>query len=197
MKLTASYYLNDDVVFLARDLLGKVLYTNFNSVVTAGIITETEAYNGISDKACHAYNGRCTKRTSVMFREGGLAYVYLCYGIHSLFNVVTGKNGDPKAVLLRAVYPFKGKEQMLKRLNKEKTRDDIYTGPGKVTKALDIHYFQSGTSLLGEEIWIEDKNFKPDLHNILTTKRIGIDYAEEDKHLPYRFLLNDLSAIIT
>ena len=103
MKIPLSFYQSDDVVFLARSLLGKSLLTFLDGKLTGGIITETEAYAGINDKASHAYGGRKTKRTEVMYREGGVCYVYLCYGIHYLFNVVTGKKDVPHAVLIRGI----------------------------------------------------------------------------------------------
>ena len=112
MKLNKAYYQQEDVVNLASDLLGKVLVTKLNGKLTSGIITETEAYNGVVDKASHAYGGRRTARTEVMYAAGGISYVYLCYGIHHLFNIVTGKQNVPQAVLIRDVY----KRQVLRSL---------------------------------------------------------------------------------
>jgi DNA-3-methyladenine glycosylase len=108
MKLNKAFYLRENVVQIAKDLLGKCLCTNFDGVITSGIITETEAYEGITDKASHAYGNRLTQRTEIMYREGGIAYVYLCYGMYSLFNVVTNNRGIPHAVLIRGIHPLEG-----------------------------------------------------------------------------------------
>ena len=131
-KLTRDFYLQEDVVKISRELLGKVLCTKFNGKFTSGIITETEAYAGIPDKASHAYNGRRTKRTEVMYGMGGTAYVYLCYGIHHLFNIVTNKKDIPHAVLIRAVKPLDGIDLILKRRNQKKLTEKISSGPGTV-----------------------------------------------------------------
>src|SRR6187401_2200797 len=108
MKLDDSFYVREDVVQISRELLGKVLVTRMGNKITSGIITETEAYNGIIDKASHAYNNRRTKRTEIMYHVGGTAYIYLCYGIHSLFNVVTNEKDIPDAVLVRSIIPDRG-----------------------------------------------------------------------------------------
>src|SRR4051812_33790234 len=115
MKLKKSFYHRDDVVQIAKELLGKYLFTNFNNKLTGGIITETEAYCGVIDKASHAYRGRRTARTEIMYNAGGTAYVYLCYGVHSLFNVVTNRKDIPHAILIRAIQPTHGVETILKR----------------------------------------------------------------------------------
>lgn len=190
MKLTKRFYLRENVVHVSRDLLGKYLFTNFEGELTGGIITETEAYNGIVDRASHAYNNRRTDRTEIMFGEGGVAYVYLCYGIHSLFNVVTNKKNIPHAVLIRSIHPTHGIALMLKRRNKKTIDKSLTRGPGTVAQALGIHYSKNGTSLLGNEIWIENRNHKIKMGQIEISKRIGVDYAGEDAHLPYRFVLN-------
>ena len=107
-KLKKSFFLRNDVIAISKDLLGKILVTNFNGILTSGKIVETEAYMGPEDKASHAYNGRRTPRTETMFLTGGVSYVYLCYGIHNLFNIVTNKKNIPHAVLIRAIEPFDG-----------------------------------------------------------------------------------------
>ena len=112
-KLSKSFYRGNDVVKISKNLLGKILFTKIENKITAGIITETEAYEGATDKASHAYANKRTKRTEIMFQNGGVAYVYLCYGIHSLFNVVTNKNGIPHAVLIRGIKPIEGIETIL------------------------------------------------------------------------------------
>lgn len=190
MLIGASFYQRDDAVTIARELLGKFLFTRINGMVTAGIISETEAYSGVSDRASHAYNGRRTRRTEIMFAEGGAAYIYLCYGIHSLFNIVTGKKGDPQAVLIRGIFPVIGLETMMQRTGRSSLPPGFGRGPGIVSKALGMHYSQSGTSLMGNTIWLEDRGFRPDASDIGVSRRIGVEYAGEDALLPYRFILD-------
>ncbi len=189
-KLTAHYYQQPDVVPLARSLLGKYLMTNIRDVLTGGIITETEAYEGITDKASHAYNGLHSRRTETMYREGGICYVYLCYGMHHLFNVVTNKENIPHAVLIRGIFPRIGTEEMQKRTGKLISGYELTNGPGKLSKALGITVKRNGTSLTGNTIWIEDRGIKIQDSNIDTSTRIGVGYAGEDALLPYRFTLN-------
>ncbi len=186
-KLPGSFYLGTDVVKIARSLLGKVIITQFDGVTTAARIVETEAYNGIVDKASHAYNNRRTARTEVMFGKGGVAYVYLCYGIHHLFNVVTNKEGTPHAVLIRAAEPIFGIEAMLWRTGKVIADYTLTKGPGNVSKALGIHTRHTGLSLSGDELIIASDRYKLSTAQIITSQRIGVDYAAEDALLPYRF----------
>ncbi|MES2565303.1 MAG: DNA-3-methyladenine glycosylase [Bacteroidota bacterium] len=185
-KLKASYYLNTDVVFLAKHLIGKTLCTNINSVLTSGIITETEAYNGVIDKASHAYGERRTNRTETMYSKGGVSYVYLCYGIHRLFNIVTNSNGTPHAILIRAIYPIKGLEEIIIRRG-AKFSDKLCVGPGKVSQALGIDLIHNNISLTGKEIWLQDDRIHINEKDIQVGPRIGVDYAGEDAKLPYRF----------
>ncbi len=182
--------MNNDVIFLAKDLIGKVLCTQINGEYCSGIISETEAYNGIYDKASHAYNNRRTKRTEIMFEAGAHSYVYLCYGIHMLFNVVCSDEGIPNAVLIRGIIPLEGIDTMEKRRNKKVSVKGFSSGPGTLTIALGIEMSHNKTSLLGDTIWIEDQRIKFSENEIQIGPRIGIDYAEEDKELPFRFLLN-------
>jgi DNA-3-methyladenine glycosylase len=187
--LSKTYFENPDVVALAKDLIGKRLNTFSDGVLTAGIITETEAYAGKGDKACHAHLGRFTKRTQVMYESGGIAYVYLCYGIHHLFNIVTNTNGNADAILIRAIEPTQGLQKMLERRNKQKLEKSLTSGPGNVTKALGITKSHNTKSVLGQEIWIDNPGIK--IESIVETTRIGIDYAEEDANLPWRFYKQD------
>lgn len=188
-RLLLDFYQNNNVCEVARQLIGKVLITCFENTLTAGRIVETEAYNGVVDKASHAYGGRFTNRTAVMYEPGGIAYVYLCYGIHHLFNVVTNEASVPHAVLIRGIEPVDGVAHMLHRFKKVKFDHSIGRGPGNVTKALDIKTGHTGTSLLESSIFISDDGWKTSKTNILATPRIGVDYAEEDAALPYRFIL--------
>jgi DNA-3-methyladenine glycosylase len=190
-KLDVSFYTRADVVRVSRDLLGKVLCTHFAGVRTEAVIVETEAYAGVNDKASHAYGGRRTPRTEVMYWEGGTAYIYLCYGMYSLFNVVTNVKDVPHAVLVRGAAPLAGLDVMLERMKKKKATPDLLIGPGKLSKALGLHYSLTGTSLLGEQVWIEDRGIKIPAKAIAVTPRIGIDYAGDDAALPYRFVVED------
>ncbi|MDQ3190570.1 MAG: DNA-3-methyladenine glycosylase [Bacteroidota bacterium] len=186
-KLTKNFYLRDNVITISKELLGKVLFTNINNVITAGIISETEAYAGITDKASHAYNNRRTNRTEIMYAEGGVAYVYLCYGIHHLFNIVTNVKDIPHAVLIRAVEPLVGLDEILLRRKLSKPTSKMTTGPGTVSQALGITTELTGISLLGSKIWIEDKGIKVNENQIIAGPRVGVDYAGEDALLAYRF----------
>jgi DNA-3-methyladenine glycosylase len=190
MKLDESFYIRKDVVKISRELLGKVLVTNFQGKITAGIITETEAYEGVTDKASHAYGNRRTQRTEIMYSKGGKAYVYLCYGIHSLFNVVTNKENIPHAVLVRAVFPVEGVDVMRKRRKVKIPDKKLTAGPGTVSQALGIHYLNSGENLLGNKIWVVDRGIKVPSSQIQISKRIGVDYAGKDALLPYRFVID-------
>ncbi|MBL7920476.1 MAG: DNA-3-methyladenine glycosylase [Bacteroidia bacterium] len=184
--LKASYYLNKDVVFLAKDLIGKTLCTLINGKLTCGIITETEAYAGVIDKASHSYGGRRTNRTETMYSKGGVSYVYLCYGIHRLFNIVTNDKDIPHAILIRAIYPTKGIEEIVKRRG-VKFSNNLCVGPGKVSQALGINLLHNNLSLTGKEIWLQDDKINIKENDIQVGPRIGIDYAGEDAKLPYRF----------
>jgi len=187
--LTRDFYLCDDVVRVSRDLIGKVLCTHIDGLTTSAIITETEAYAGIDDKASHAFGRRRTKRTEPMFAAGGVAYVYLCYGIHHLFNVVTNRADVPHAVLVRAGKPLTGLTAMLERRGKVKEDRSLLGGPGSLAKALGIQTEHTGTDLTDGAIWIEDQGIEIDALSISSGPRIGVDYAEEDAARPYRFTL--------
>ena len=189
MKLDPEYYLNENVVALAKDLLGKVLFTNINGEVSAGIIVETEAYFGIKDKASHAYGGRRTNRTETMYHKGGVAYVYLCYGMHNLFNVVSANENDPHAVLIRAIEPFAGIEIMEQRRQMLHSKPAISSGPGSAAKALGIDRSFNSKNLFGDEVWIEDQGICFSTVEIAATPRIGIAYAKEHALLPWRFFV--------
>lgn len=189
MKLPFSYYLHQDAVFLAQDLLGKVLYTQIDGEITAGIIVETEAYFGAADKASHAYGNKRTNRTEIMYSRGGVSYVYLCYGIHYMFNVVTSVENEPHAILIRAIEPLEGKEIMERRRNMAADKATISSGPGSAAKALGITLSLNAKDLDGEEIWIEDHNIRYQPSEIAAVPRVGIAYAQEHALLPWRFFV--------
>ena len=189
-KLPAAFYLQDTVE-VARQLIGKRLVHRVNGQELSAIICETEAYTGFSDKACHSYKGR-TERTEVMFEAGGRAYVYLIYGMYHCLNFVTEAEGEPAAVLLRGLEPVEGLARMsLNRFGKlpgELTsyqKKHFLDGPGKVCKALALTRAQNGLDLCGQELFLWDPGERPPV--IHTGPRIGIDYAEEAVHFPWRF----------
>jgi DNA-3-methyladenine glycosylase len=185
-KLPKSFYQRQDVVKIALELIGKVLVTNVNETLTSGVIVETEAYSD-RERGCHAYKGM-TARNKVMFDVGGRAYIYLCYGIHQMMNVVTNEKGKADAVLIRALKPLAGIEDILQRA-KTNSIKGLTTGPGKLTKALGISRKLNGQSLKGSEIWIEDQGITIARRHVVSSPRIGIDYAGEDALLPWRFSL--------
>ncbi len=192
MPLPHSYFQKDNVVALAKDLVGKRIVTQIEGKLVSGIINETEAYAGAIDKASHAYNNRRTLRTEIMYRNGGCIYVYLCYGIHSLVNIVTNQQDIPHAILIRSIVPEKGVETMQQRRGVQSLKT-ISDGPGKVAKALGISCANTGTELaetISDEalIWVENAVIVPEKY-IEATPRIGIDYAEEDKDNLWRFFV--------
>ncbi len=188
-KLPAAFYGRNNVVEITRELLGKILVTKFNNAITAGRIVEAEAYNGPFDKASHSYGNRRTKRTEVMYAAGGVAYVYLCYGIHQMFNVVTNVQDIPNAILIRALEPVIGIDTMLERSKKNLHGFDLTRGPGNVARALGLHTSHTGISLQSDELFIADDGLRYNESEIAVTTRIGVDYAAEDALLPYRFIV--------
>lgn len=187
MKLPESFYIESDVVSIAKSLIGKYLFTRIDGLVSGGYIVETEAYNGIIDKASHAYGNRHTPRTSVMYQQGGIAYVYLCYGIHEMLNIVTSVEGQPHAVLIRAIQPTVGLDVMQARRNMAVIKPNITMGPGSVAKALGISRKINGISLQSDTLWIEDQGLSFPDEAIASVPRVGVDYAGNDALLPYRF----------
>lgn len=190
--LPQRFYLEGDVVQISRKLLGKIIVTDIGNQLTLSRIVETEAYDGRVDKACHAYPNRKTPRTEVMFKTGGRSYVYLCYGIHYLFNIVTHAENEPNAVLLRAVEPLMGLNAMATR-RKLKSQINFTNGPGKLAGALGITKGFNDLVLYdtNSPIWIGEEKEKEPKPEIIQTTRIGVDYAEEDALLPWRFYIKD------
>jgi DNA-3-methyladenine glycosylase len=188
-QLTETFYQSYDVLGLASALLGKVLVSDIGRQRCTGIIVETEAYRGADDRACHAYPYRRTPRTEVMFRAAGHAYIYLCYGIHHLFNVVAGPEGQPDAVLVRALEPLENLELMLERRSARKASHTLCGGPGALSQALGLHTGYSGTSLVGlnAEIRIEDRGIQVHDDQIYRGTRVGVAYAGTCAQRPWRF----------
>ncbi|MCF6352985.1 MAG: DNA-3-methyladenine glycosylase [Cyclobacteriaceae bacterium] len=185
-RLPAPFYTNPDVVQIAQDLIGCKLCTKINGVLTSGIIVETEAYNGRMDKACHAFPDKRTPRTQIMYEKGGIAYIYFVYGMHYLFNVVTNKKEFADAVLIRAIEPTDGLEEMYTRREMNKNGKLLTGGPARLAQALGIDKQMNGESLQNSYVWIEPKDADFEF-DIKISKRIGVDYAGEDAHLPWRF----------
>lgn len=190
-KLHSDFYNRPDVLRIARELLGKIIITRFNGELTSARIVETEAYAGVTDRASHAWNGRRTARTEIMYHEAGLAYVYLIYGIHQLFNIITNEKDIPHAILIRGAEPIEGIPVMLRRTGKVKADFTLTRGPGNVAKALGITLTHTGESLLGDDMYLASDGFVPPAADILATPRIGVDYAGADALLPYRFILRN------
>ena len=189
-KLSKSFYTRDDVTLIARELLGKVLCTNIDGTLTSGIIVETEAYSQ-TERASHAFGGKRTPRTEVFYNDGGISYVYLCYGIHYLYNVITNRAHMADAVLIRAIEPLDGIETMLQRRGMDKIAHRIAAGPGSVSKAMGIDKTHNGLDLTDREIWIEDRGISYKKSQIIASPRVGVDYAGEDAKLPWRYRVKD------
>ena len=192
-RVPKSFFLREDVVQISKELLGKILVTNFEGKRCAAIIVETEAYQAPIDKASHAYNNRLTNRTKTMFREGGIAYVYLCYGIHHLFNIVTAKAGIPHAVLIRAVEPLENISLMLHRRNFKISKPQLTAGPGVMSKALGISTIHTGLSLVEKKssIYLEESDTILKEDNIISTPRVGVGYSEECMLWNWRFRIKN------
>lgn len=189
VRLDKAFLLRDDVTQIAKDLLGKVIVTQIDGQLTSGIIIETEAYAGPIDKASHAYGNKNTKRTQTMFKEGGIAYIYLIYGIHHLFNFVTSVEGTPHAILLRGIVPLSGLDIMQKR--RKTTKQNGFTlGPGTASQALGITTAFDGEDLQGEKIWVGDKGFKITPSQIIAKPRVGVDYAGDHAKWLWNFGVN-------
>ncbi len=191
MHLSSSFYSSNDVLNISKKLLGKILSTNINNEVSKGIIVEVEAYLGKNDKASHAYNNKRTQRTEPMFNKGGYSYIYLCYGVHNLFNIVVGSKDNPLAILVRAIEPIKGHKIMLSRRNLNTLNYNLTNGPGKLTQALGIDIKYNNIQLNSKELSIENSDIKISKKDIFSGPRIGVDYAKEDSKLPYRFYIKD------
>jgi DNA-3-methyladenine glycosylase len=170
--------------------LGKVLCTNFDGKLTSGIIVETEAYSQ-SEKACHAFGGKRTPRTEVFYNDGGLSYVYLCYGIHYLFNIITNDADTADAVLVRAIEPIDGVDIMLQRRGMTKMEYRIAAGPGSVSKALGLTKHHNGIDLTEDHIWVEKRGIRYTDDQIIASPRVGVDYAGDDAFLPWRYRVKD------
>lgn len=189
MKLPISFYQRNNAVLVARELIGKHVYTRINGTVTGGVIVETEAYQGPEDRGSHAFNNRKTPRNEIMYQAGGVAYMYICYGIHDMLNVVTGSNGVSHAVLIRAVEPRIGIDIMRERRQVIDEDSRLCRGPGSLAKALGLAKEHNGINLLGDTVWIEDQNEVIRQEDIVATARVGMNFDGPFKCIPWRFYL--------
>ena len=177
--LPDSWYQRTDTPKLARELLGKylVVVDPHTGLLSSGRIVETEAYCGREDLACHARGGRKTARTKTMYEAGGIAYVYICYGIHHLFNIITHQDDEPHAVLLRALEPADGLEHMLVRRGMDRPKTALSSGPGSLSKAMGISIEDNAVSMCGPRLWVEDRGGNVLRNEIACGPRVGVKGA--------------------
>ena len=187
-KLPREFYTRPGVLTVARDLLGKLLVVPAGGGRVSGIIVETEAYRGPQDRASHAYGGRRTRRTETMYALGGTAYVYFVYGMYHQFNVVTGVEDVPHAVLVRALEPVEGLA-LMRRRRAGRPDHDLTSGPGTLCLALGIDRSHDAADLLGDRVWLEEGPVRIAPAAIARGPRVGIDYAGEWAAKPWRFWL--------
>jgi DNA-3-methyladenine glycosylase len=186
-KLGRDFYTRADTLRVARELLGKRLVVPaVGGARVSGRVVEVEAYLGAGDRAAHSFGGRRTRRTETMYAVGGTAYVFFVYGMHHQFNVVTGPEGLPHAVLVRAVEPEEGVELMKERRPVPKERE-LTSGPGKLCRALGLDLTFDGEDLTGRRAWLEDAGAKLTPDQIASGTRIGVAYAGDDALKPWRF----------
>ena len=196
MRLTREFYARDTLK-VAKELLGKILIHEINGVKIEGMIVETEAYIGSIDKACHAYGGKHTPRVETLYGIPGISYVYFIYGMYHCFNVITKEKGSPEGVLIRAIEPIEGLNEMSKLRFKKGYNDltkaqikNLTTGPSKLCIAMNINKENNKQDLCTSDLYIEDSGYIEE-DTIIETKRIGIDYAEEAKDFLWRFYIKN------
>lgn len=194
MKKLERAFFSRDSITVAKEILGKVMVYKTSEQRIAVRIVEAEAYMGVEDKAAHSYGGRRTARVEVMYGDAGMCYVFMIYGMHCCFNIVTAMEGIPQAVLIRAAEPLAGLDYMAdNRFEKpydqltKGQRRSLTNGPGKLCKALSVDRSFNGVDLCDGQLFFEEDNGEP--FSIVETKRVGIDYAEEAKDYPWRFYI--------
>jgi len=188
-KIPLRFFRRTDPVCIARELIGTVVISRKQGIRTAGRVVETEAYCHQNDRACHAYAGRITRRNRVMYENGGCAYLYLCYGIHHLFNVVTNGRGKADAVLIRALEPLEGLQEMQRRRGMKTVSFRLTAGPGSLSQALGLTVEDSGRQLNTPELYFQYGEDSVPGEAIQASPRVGIGYAGPDARLPWRFRL--------
>lgn len=186
-KLSDDFYRQEDTIAVSRQLLGKKLCTLIDGVFTSGIIVETEAYQGPEDLGSHAYNNKRTSRNETMYAEGGVVYMYICYGIHDMLNIVTGKEGSSHAVLIRALEPADGIRHMCERRGIQDLKR-LCKGPGALARAMGLNKKHNGMSLQGDTVWIEDAAGLGE-ENIVETARVGLNIQGAYRDIPWRFYI--------
>lgn len=191
--LPPEFYKNDDTLAVCRQLLGKKLCTLIDGIYTSGMIVEAEAYRGPEDLGSHAYNNRRTARNETMYAEGGVIYMYICYGIHDMLNIVAGREGDSHAVLIRALQPLEGVQHMCDRRGIQDIKR-LCKGPGALAKAMGLQKKHDGLSLQSGVVWIEDA---PDIGKdmVVETSRIGLNIQGVYRDIPWRFYIKGNSFI--
>jgi DNA-3-methyladenine glycosylase len=190
--LNPEFYLNNDPLFLAKELLGKVIFSNINGIQTSGIIVETEAYIAPNDLASHAKHNKRTPKNKTMFAIGGTAYVYKCYGIHDMINVVTGPLNTAHAILIRAIEPLDGLEIIQKRRKSDKNNYHLTGGPGKVAQALGITTYDDAMIYYHDESPLKIYDYEIKIKSIISGPRVGMShFTKEWGHKPYRFFIKD------
>ncbi|WOI38547.1 DNA-3-methyladenine glycosylase [Alteromonas sp. CI.11.F.A3] len=192
--MPSSFFTQSNVVSIAKNLLGKYLYSEMNGVRTGGIITETEAYSHSNDLAMQKHLLRRPSSVKTLKRNGGIAYIYNVYGYHSMFNIVTNGESFADSVLIRAIEPTQGLDTMLSRRNMKSANKNLCSGPAKLTQALALTPSLNATSVMNQNVvWVQDEGNdegnKILSDDITCSPRIGIDYAEDDATLPWRFTL--------
>ena len=190
-RLSRRFYQSSDVTTLAKALLGKFLVTEINGFRCSGMIVEAEAYRGPDDRACHAYMHRRTPRTEVMFEPGGVAYIYICYGMHHMMNVVTGPKDSAHAILIRALEPTEGIKVMAQRRNLPESDLRLAKGPGALALAMGLTKEMNGAVLHSESspVWIEDRGIQLTQTQICCSPRIGVESAGEAAHWLWRYFI--------
>lgn len=190
-KLPVTFYNRKDVIQIAKELLGKIVVTKIDGITTSGRIVETEGYVAMVDKASHAFGGRRTSRNEHMYAAAGTAYVYICYGMHQMLNVVTNEKDVADAVLIRAIEPLEGIDSMLERTGKAQADYTLTKGPGNVGKALGIFKHHSGVMFMDDVIYLMDDGYEVPEERIGISPRVGVNSAGADALLPYRFYIRD------
>ncbi len=188
-KLPPEFYRREDVISIARELLGKHVFSTVDGQLTGGLIVETEAYTGPEDRGSHAYLGRRTPKNDMMYSAGGVAYMYICYGIHDMLNVVTGTEGSSHAILVRAIEPTTGIDIMRERRNIFNNDRRLCQGPGALARALGLAKLHNGVSLQSDLLWIEDSGIRVEEEDIIASARIGLSFQGPYRDVPWRFFL--------